>query len=154
MKRFVLISIILFALQVVQAENYLVLKQRGGDKEVVIQEGEMVVIKTTNKRKHRGKLHVVSEQVVRIQNKLILISNIESVGKKNMYISRAAALIVTNGMNMLLFGFNDNLRNGWGEPSDLHKASVPMLSVGIPLLAITRKRKIWNWEVSVEMRED
>ena len=56
-------------------------------------------------------------------------------------------------MNVFLFGMNDNLLNGWDKISNAHKASLPMLAVGVPLLTITQKHQAEHWTFLLVLKD-
>jgi hypothetical protein len=141
------ILIFLFWASTAAAQNtqYLILKHKEKTKKIAIAEGSALSIKLKSGEKVRGEIVLINETTVRVKNRIINITDIESIGRKHQGIYRVAALIVTNGMNVFLFGMNDNLLNGWDKISNAHKASLPMLAVGVPLLTITHKRKAEHW---------
>ena len=143
----VLFSLILTTTCIAQTTQYLVLKHKEKPKEIAIAEGEGITVKLISDQKERGELVLINESTIRIKNRVIKLNEITSVGRKHQGIHRIAALVVTNGMNVFLFGMNDNLLNGWDKISNAHKASVPMLAVGVPLLTITHKRKMKKWDL-------
>lgn len=128
-----------------QDSRFLILEHRERSKEVVFSEGEYIVVKSLKGETVRGALHVVDEKLIRVRNKVISLTNVESIGKRNIVLYKVASLMVTNGLNLLVYGLNENLRNGWDNVSSLHKASLPMLGLGIPMLTFTYKRKVKKW---------
>jgi hypothetical protein len=131
-----------------QTNKYLVLKHRDKQKEVVIAQGEFVVVKTFKGEKIRGQMEVLSETLIRVKHKVVPLTNVERIGKRDAWTMRIASLIVSTGMNITLFGLSDNLRHGWDTPSENYKAGIPLLAVGIPMLVLTYKRtsKYWTYE--------
>jgi hypothetical protein len=131
-----------------QTNKYLVLKHRDKQKEVVIAQGEFVVVKTFKGEKIRGQMEVLSETLICVKHKVVPLTNVERIGKRDAWTMRIASLLVSTGMNISLFGLSDNLRKGWDIPSENYKAGLPMLAVGIPLMALTYKRtsKKWTYE--------
>jgi hypothetical protein len=131
-----------------QTNKYLVIKHRDKQKEVVIAEGEFVVVKTFKGENIRGTMEVLSETLIRVKHKIVPLTNVERIGKRDPWAFRIASVLVSTGMNISLFGLSDNLRNGWDAPSENYKAGLPMLAVGIPLMVVTRKRtsKRWTYE--------
>ncbi len=119
-----------------QTNKYLVLKHRDKQKEVVIAQGEFVVVKTFKGEKIRGQMEVLSETLIRVKHKVVPLTNIERIGKRDAWTMRIASLIVSTGMNITLFGLSDNLRHGWDTPSENYKAGIPLLAVGIPISII------------------
>ncbi len=147
MKVILSISLLLFTLSsIAQAPKYLILKHRDKQKEVVITEGEYVSIKTFKGDKVRGQMLVLSEKLIKVKHKVVPLTNVKSIGRRGAGVGRVASLVVTTGMNLLLYGISDNLRNGWNEMSQNYRASLPMLAVGIPLITTTYKRKSKNWK--------
>lgn len=131
-----------------QTNKYLVLKHRDKQKEVVIAQGEFVVVKTFKGEKIRGQMEVLSETLIRVKHKIVPLTNVERLGKRDAWIMRIASLIVSTGMNVTLFGLSENLREGWDSPSENYKAGVPLLAAGFPMLVLTYKRtsKHWTYE--------
>jgi hypothetical protein len=131
-----------------QTNKYLVLKHRDKQKEVVIAQGEFVVVKTFKGEKIRGQMEVLSETLIRVKHKVVPLTNVERIGKRDAWTMRIASLIVSTGMNITLFGLSDNLRHGWDTPSENYKAGIPLLAAGIPMLVLTYKRtsKHWTYE--------
>lgn len=134
-----------------QTNKYLILKHRDKAKEVVVAHGEFVVLKTFKGEKIRGKMEVLSETLIRVKHKIVPLTNVERIGRRDAWAMRIASVLVSTGMNISLFGLSDNLRNGWQEPSENYKAGLPMLGVGIPLMMLTYKRtsKQWLYEGTV-----
>jgi len=131
-----------------QTSKYLVIKHREKQKEVVVAQGEFVVVKTFKGEKIRGTMEVLSETLIRVKHKIVPLTNVERIGRRDPWTFRIASVLVSTGMNISLFGLSDNLRNGWDSPSENYKAGLPMLAVGIPLMVITYKRtsKRWTYE--------
>jgi hypothetical protein len=128
-----------------QSNKYLVLKHRDKQKEVVIAQGEFVVVKTFKGEKVRGQMEVLSETLIRVKHKVVPLTNVERIGKRDAWTMRIASLIVSTGMNITLFGLSDNLRHGWDTPSENYKAGIPLLAAGIPMLVLTYKRTSRHW---------
>lgn len=128
-----------------QTNKYLVIKHRDKQKEVVIAEGEYVVVKTFKGEKIRGTVEVLSETLIRVKHKIVPLTNVERIGRRYAWAMRIASVLVSTGMNISIFGLSDNLRNGWDAPSENYKAGIPMLAVGIPLMVLTYKRKSKKW---------
>jgi hypothetical protein len=137
--------LIICKLGVAKPSKFLIIEHRSKVKEVVIAQGEWVVVKTFNGETVRGEIQIISETLIRVKHKVVPLTSVKCIGKKNAYIQRVASLIVTNGVNLILFGLNENLRNGW-DLGNGHKAGIPMLGLGVPLLTITHKRKAKNWK--------
>jgi hypothetical protein len=131
-----------------QTNKYLVLKHRDKQKEEVVAQGEFVVVKTFKGEKIRGTMEVLSETLIRVKHKVVPLTNVERIGKRDAWTMRIASLIVSTGMNITLFGLSDNLRHGWDTPSENYKAGIPLLAAGIPMLVLTYKRtsKHWTYE--------
>ena len=142
-----LFSLVVTITSLAQTTQYLVLKHKEKPKEIAIAEGNGITVKLKSNQKLRGELVLIDESTIRIKNRVIKLNDIASIGRKHQGIHRIAALIVTNGMNVFLFGMNDNLLNGWDKISNAHKASLPTLAVGVPLLTITYKRKTEHWNL-------
>jgi hypothetical protein len=140
----ILLSILSYAVNA-QSNKYLILKHRDKQKEVVIAQGEYVVIESFKGDKIRGQMEVLSETLIRVKHKVVPLTNVKSVGRRNAKIMRVATVLVSTGMNISLYGLSDNLRHGWEKPSENYKAGLPMLAVGIPFMAITFKRTSENW---------
>ncbi|MGB1038805.1 MAG: hypothetical protein ACPGYY_09185 [Bacteroidia bacterium] len=134
-----------------QTNKYLVLEHRHKQKEVVIAEGEVVIIKTFKGERISGRMTVLSEALIRVKHKVVPLTNVQYVGRRNQKILRIASLVVSTGANLLLYGISEDLRDGWGTLSENHKASVPMLAVGIPFLTMTYKRTSKNWKYKGEL---
>jgi hypothetical protein len=151
--KIVMMSLVLLMSTLCQAQTnkYLVIKHRENSKEVVIAQGEFVVVKTFKGEKIRGTMEVLSENMIRVKHKIVPLTNVERVGKRDAKVLRIASLIVSTGMNITLFGLSDNLRHGWDTPSDNYKAGIPMLGVGIPAIVLSYKRtsKKWTYEGAV-----
>ncbi|MEY2924473.1 MAG: hypothetical protein RLZZ337_1021 [Bacteroidota bacterium] len=147
--KFFILAICFFIFSSIEAQTtqYLILKHKEKSNEIALAEGSVIVIQLNNGEKLRGELLLKSESYIQLKNRQIPLSNIAAIGRKNQGVHRIAALIVTNGMNVFLFGMNDNLLNGWDKISNAHKASLPMLATGIPLLTITYKRKMKKWDL-------
>jgi hypothetical protein len=128
-----------------QTNKYLVLKHREKQKEVVIAHGEFLVVKTFKGEKIRGTMEVLSENMIRVKHKIVPLTNVERIGKRDARLLRVASLLVSTGMNITLFGVSDNLRNGWDTPSENYKAGIPMLAVGIPFIVFSYKRTSQHW---------
>jgi hypothetical protein len=128
-----------------QTNKYLVLKHRDKQKEVVIAQGEYVVVKTFKGEKIRGQMEVLSETLIRVKHKIVPLTNEERIGKRDAWTMRIASLIVSTGMNITLFGLSENLREGWDTPSENFKAGIPLLAAGIPMLVLTHKRTSQHW---------
>jgi hypothetical protein len=128
-----------------QATKYLVLNHRDKQKEVVIAQGEFVVVKTFKGEKIRGQMEVLSETLIRVKHKIVPLTNVERIGRRDPWAFRIASVLVSTGMNISLFGLSDNLRSGFDRPSENYKAGLPMLAVGIPLMVLTYKRTSKNW---------
>lgn len=135
----------MYSLGYAQNSKYLVLKHREKQKEVVISEGEFVVLKTFKGEKVRGQMRILADNMIRVKHKVVPLTSVERIGRRSPGISRVASLVVTTGMNLFLYGLSDNLKNGWEQPSENYKASTPLLAVGIPLLVLTYKRTSKNW---------
>lgn len=131
-----------------QSNKYLVLKHRDKSKEKVIAQGEFVVVKTFKGEKIRGTMEVLSETLIRVKHKIVPLTNVERIGKRDPWAFRIASVLVSTGMNISLFGLSENLREGWKTPSQNYKAGLPMLVAGIPLMVLTYKRtsKKWTYE--------
>lgn len=138
---------------VAQTTQYLILKHKEKKKEIAIAEGSALAIKLKSGEKIRGELVMLNETTIRVKNRIISLTDIESIGRKHQGIYRIAALVVTNGMNVFLFGMNDNLLNGWDKISNAHKASLPMLAVGVPLLTITQKHQAEHWTFLLVLKD-
>ena len=128
-----------------QTNKYLVIKHRDKQKEVVIAQGEFVVVKTFKGEKIRGTMEVLSETLIHVKHKVVPLTNVERIGRRDPWMFRIASVLVSTGMNISLFGLSDNLRKGWDIPSENYKAGLPMLAVGIPLMALTYKRTSRKW---------
>ena len=135
------IAVLLFG----QNDKYLIIEHREKQKEVVIANGEIVRVRSFKGEKLKGKIEILSESLVRVKHKVVPLTSIQSIGRKHKVVGRIASLLVTNGMNLFVYGVNDNLRNGWDQVSHLYKASIPMLGVGIPFLVVTKNRKAKKW---------
>jgi len=134
-----------------QLPKYLVLKHRDKPKEVVIAEGEYVVVESFKGEKIRGTMVVLSETLIRVKHKVVPLTNVKSIGRRNMRIYQIASMLVSIGVNITLFGLSDNLRHGWERPSQNYKAGLPMLAVGIPLMVLTHKRTSEHWTYDGQM---
>jgi hypothetical protein len=143
--QFVILLLCVSGLVSAQTSKYLVIKHREKQKEVVIAEGEFVVVKTFKGEKIRGKMEVLSETLIRVKHKIVPLTNVERIGRRDPWAFRIASVLVSTGMNISLFGLSDNLRSGWDRPSENYKAGLPMLAVGIPLMVLTYKRTSKNW---------
>lgn len=132
-------------------QNYFVLEHRKKIKEVAITEGDLVVIISKDGEKVRGKIKMVNHNLVQVKNKVIPLCKIEGIGTKNKFVSSLGSLLVTNGMNLLIYGLNENFSKGWKQVSALHKASLPMLAAGLPVFLITQKRTTEKWKFHVVM---
>lgn len=128
-----------------QSRKFLIISHRLKAKEVVISEGQIVVVKSFKGEKLKGPLEVLSENLIRVKHKVVPLTNIQYIGRTNPEVVRVASLIVSTGMNLFLYGLSDNLKHGWESLSDTHKASVPLLAVGIPLLTVSYKRMSKKW---------
>mgnify|MGYP007079516089 CR=1 FL=1 len=128
-----------------QSNKYLILKHRDKQKEVVIAQGEFVVIESFKGEKIRGQMEVLSETLIRVKHKVVPLTNVKKIGRRNAKVMRVATVLVSMGMNISLYGLSDNLRHGWDEPSENYKAGIPMLAVGIPLMIMTYKRTSEHW---------
>jgi hypothetical protein len=125
-----------------QNTNYLVLIKRTTQKEITFEEGTFVVVKSFNGTKVRGRLQVKTDKLIQVKNQVIPLTNVKYIGNKDGFISKTASLILSNGMNLVLFGLNENLRQGFDTPSNFYKAGIPMLSLGFPLYFISRKYRV------------
>ena len=130
---------------IAQHTNYLVMVKREGIKEKALAEGEYVVVKSLKGEKVRGKLQIKTDKLIQVQNRVIPLTNVRSIGSKNGFVSKTASLILSNGMNLLLFGVNENLRQGFEDPSNFYKAGIPMTALGFPLYFISRKYHVRKW---------
>ena len=128
-----------------QSNKYLILKKRESTREVVFNEGEIIVIKSLKGEKIKGPMIVLTESLIQVKHKVVPLTNVACIGKRNPVIGRIASVLVTTGMNFFVYGLSDNLKNGWSEVSENYKASVPMLGLGVPLLTMTYKRKAKKW---------
>lgn len=146
--RLILICFILLCTQLSFAQNYLVIKHRTKQKEVVLEEGRMLVAVAFDGEKVRGPLKIISEHVIQIKNKIVPLTNVKKIGAKDPWIMKIGSLVTSNGANLLVYGLNDNLSNGWDRLSALHKAALPMLAAGLPVMLISRKRNIKHWTYS------
>ncbi|PCJ66747.1 MAG: hypothetical protein COA58_04620 [Bacteroidetes bacterium] len=129
-----------------QSDKFLILKHRDKIKEIVINEGEFVVVKTFKGGKVRGRVLVLSENMIKVKHKVVPLTSIERIGRRNAAVTKIASLVVSTGMNLFLYGVSDNLRNGWDETNGNYKAGVPLLGIGIPLLTTTYKRTSKKWK--------
>ena len=129
-----------------QTNKYLILKKRDSKREIVYNEGEIVIVKTFKGEKIKGPMIVLTESLIQVKHKVVPLTNVQCIGKRNPVIGRIASVLVTTGMNFFVYGLSDNLKNGWSEVSENYKASLPMLGLGVPLLTLTHKRKAKKWK--------
>lgn len=134
-----------------QAPKFLILKHRSKQKEVVVTEGEFVSVTTFKGEKVRGQMLVLSEKLIKVKHKVVPLTSVRSIGRRSAPVARVASMIVTTGMNLMLYGVSNNLKNGWEGELDNYKASGPLLALGIPLLTVTYKRTSEHWKFAGQM---
>lgn len=134
-----------------QSDKYLILEHRSKPKEVVIEEGEYVFVKTFKGEKVKGRMLVLSESLIKVKHKVVPLTNVQKIGKRNPYASQIGSAIFSMGMNLVLFGIQSDLKNGWKEPDDNYVVSIPFLSSGSALLFFHRKRTSKNWTFKGQM---
>lgn len=134
-----------------QSDKYLILEHRSKPKEVVIEEGEFVFVKTFKGDKVRGRMLLLSESLIKVKHKVVPLTNVQKIGKRNAVASQIGSAVLSMGMNLVLFGIQNDLKNGWKEPDENYAVSLPFLAVGSGLVFIHHKRTSKNWTFKGQM---
>ncbi|MFY0643510.1 MAG: hypothetical protein JXR19_03515 [Bacteroidia bacterium] len=137
---------ILFSLSVfAQSDKYLIIKHRTKSKEVVIQEGAFVVVKTFKGERVNGNMLVLSEALIKVKHKVVPLTNVERIGIRNRAMVQLGSAAVSMGMNLVFYGLQNNFRNGWKQVDDSYMVSAPFLAAGVSMIWFNRKRKSKHW---------
>lgn len=128
-----------------QSDSYLIIKHRKKQKEVVISEGSVVVVKTFKGERIRGPMLVLSQNLIKVKHKVVPLTNVEQIGIRNSVMLQLGSASLSMGMNLLLFGVQRNLRNGWQRPDENYSIGLPFVTAGVSMIWFTRKRKSNQW---------
>lgn len=146
-----LIPLLLTTSLFAQSDKYLIIKHRTKNKEIVLQEGEFVYVKTFKGEKIKGTMLVLSEQLIKVKHKVVPLTNVERIGTRNKLVMQIGSAVVSMGVNLVLYGVQNNIRNGWKTADDNYTTSIPFLTAGGGLLLLNRKRKAKHWTYKGQM---
>ena len=128
-----------------QSDRFLIIKHRIQDKEKVVAEGEIVMIKTFKGERLRGRMFVLTEDLIKVKHKVVPLTNVERVGVQSKLATQIGGAAVSMGVNLVFFGVQNNMRHGWDKTDGSYTASAPFLAFGSAMIVFSRKRKIKNW---------
>ncbi len=144
---FLLLPLNLFA----QSDKFLIIKHREKAKEVVISEGAFVSVKTFKGERIRGIMLVLTEDLIKVKHKVVPLTNVERIGVRNALMLQIGSASISMGMNLVLFGVQRNLKNGWQKADENYGIGLPFLSAGLSMVWITRKRRAKHWSFHGQM---
>ena len=137
-----LISFNVFA----QADRYLILQHRHKQKELVIKQGEFVVVKTFKGEKVKGTMLVLTEDLIKVKHKVVPLTSIQSIGKRNGALVQLGSAALSMGVNLVFYGLQNSIRNGWSTADESYTVSIPFLASGFSMILFSRKRKAKRWK--------
>lgn len=134
-----------------QADRFLILEHRTKTKEVVVQEGAFVMVKTFKGERISGRMRVLSESLIKVKHKVVPLTNVERIGVRNQAMSQFGAAAFSMGVNLLFYRIQNGLKNGWREKDGSLTASVPFLAAGGGMLWWSPKRRAKHWTFKGQM---
>ena len=132
-----------------QMKRYVVLMHRNKDKEVVFWQGDLVRVTTIKGEHITGKLEVMNEDMILVKNKIVPLTSIQRIGKRNRFVGAVSSFTLSVGLSLLQSGVSLSLAgDAASEAHRVLKAAVPMLGIGTGSYFIywPRSRKKWIYE--------
>lgn len=151
MRFYLLLPMLLGLNLMAQSDSYLIIKHRIKAKEVVLEEGAFVKVKTFKGEKIKGRMRVLSEQLIKVKHKVVPLTNIERIAVRKPSLAQLGAASFSMGVNLVFYGLQSSFRRGWKPLDESYAISLPFLGAGASLIAFSRPRYAKNWTFEGQM---